>query len=126
MKNNLHQGVVCPCPGVIYMYIANIFKALLLKKPMTNQSQISCEASLEMGKKVYINGPGHKTKMAATPIYIYGKKNFKNLLQNRKSYDLETWHAASGTQVLQSLFECWPTLRQGHKGSPIRLNGENC
>ena len=70
---------------------------------MTNQSQISCEASMGNGK-VYINGPGHKTKMAATPIYIYGK-NFKNL-QNRKSYDLETWHAASGTQFLQSLYEC--------------------
>ena len=29
-------------------------------------------------------------------------KTFKNLLlQNRKSYDLETWHAASGTQALQ-------------------------
>ena len=80
-----------------------------------------------MGKKVYINGSGHKTKMATTPIYIYGKKNFKNLLlQNRKSYDLEIWHAASGTQVLQSLYECLPTLRQGHIGSPIRLNGENC
>ena len=30
-----------------------------------------------MGKKVYINGPGHNTKMAATPIYIYGKKTSK-------------------------------------------------
>ena len=106
MKNNLPKGVVCPCPGVIYMYMANIFKALLIKNPMTNQSQLSCEVSLGNGK-VYINGPGHKTKMAATPIYIYGKKNFKNLLlQNRKPYDLETWHAASGTQVLQSLYEC--------------------
>ena len=75
MKNNLPQGVVCPCPGVIYMYIANILKALL-KNPMTNQSQISCEASLGNGKE-YINGPGHKTKMAATPIYIYGKNTSK-------------------------------------------------
>ena len=36
-------------------------------------------------------------------------KTFKNLLlQNRKSYDLETWHAALGTQALQSLYEWWP------------------
>ena len=52
--------------------------------------------------KVYINGPGHMTKMAATPIY---GKNLKNLLQNQMSYDLETWHVALGTQVLQSLYE---------------------
>ena len=30
-------------------------------------------------------------------------KTFKNLiLQNQKSYDLETWHAALGSQALQS------------------------
>ena len=47
------------------------------------------------------------TKMAATPIY--GKKNFENLLfQNRMSYDLETWHVASGTQALQGLYKWWP------------------
>ena len=40
--------------------------------------------------KVYINGPGHMTKMATSPIYG------KNLLQNQKSYDLETWHADRG------------------------------
>ena len=30
-------------------------------------------------------------------------KNFKNL-QNQESHDLETWHAASGTQALQNLY----------------------
>ena len=50
--------------------------------------------------KVYINGPGHMTKMAAMPIY---GKNL--LLQNQKSYDLETWHVALGTQALQSLYK---------------------
>ena len=55
------------------------------------------------GAKFYINGPGHITKMAARPIY---GKNLKNiLLQNQKSYDLETWHVASGTQALQSLYK---------------------
>ena len=39
----------------------------------------------------------HMTNMAAMPIY---GKTFTNLLvQNREFYDLETWHAASGTQT---------------------------
>ena len=40
--------------------------------------------------------------MAATPIY---GKTFENLLQNQKSYDLEAWHATSGTEALQSLYK---------------------
>ena len=52
---------------------------------------------------VYINGPGQMTKMADMPIY---GKNLKNLLlQNRKSYDLETWHVASVIQALQRLYK---------------------
>ena len=43
-------------------------------------------------RKYYINGPGHMDNT------YYGK----NL---QKSYDLETWHAASGTQDLQSLYD---------------------
>ena len=57
----------------------------------------------EGGTKVYINGPGHMTKMAAMPIY--GKNLKKFLLQNQKSYDLETWHVASRTQALHSLYK---------------------
>ena len=34
----------------------------------------------EVGKKVYINGHGHMTKMAAMAINRKKKKNFKNLL----------------------------------------------
>ena len=61
------------------------------------------EPPWEGGTKVYINGPGHMTKTAAMPIY---GKNLKNLLlQNQKNYDLETWHVASGTQALQSLYK---------------------
>ena len=41
------------------------------------------------------------TKMAAMPIY--GKKLKKSFLQNQKSYDLEPWHVALGTQAVQSL-----------------------
>ena len=70
------------------------------------------------------------TKMAAMLIYMV--KTFKNLLsQNRKSYDLETWHAASGTQLYKVYINDDPGLTstyilQGQIGSPIRLNGENC
>ena len=35
-------------------------------------------------------------------------KTLKNLLlRNRKADDLESWYAASGTQVLSSLFKWW-------------------
>ena len=64
------------------------------------------EPPWEGGTKVYINGPGHMTKMAAMPI---SGKNLKNLLQNHKSYDLKTWRVASGTQALPSLYK-WVEL----------------
>ena len=54
------------------------------------------------GTKVYSNGPGHMTNMAAMPIY---GKNLKNLfLWNKKVSDDEYWYAALGTRVLPSLF----------------------
>ena len=31
--------------------------------------------------------------------------NLKNLLQNQKAYDFETWHEASGNGALQSLYK---------------------
>ena len=44
------------------------------------------------GTKVYSNGPGHMTEMAAMPIY--GKNLKKNLLiRNQKADDLESWYA---------------------------------
>ena len=55
------------------------------------------------GLNVCSNGPGHMTKMATMPIY--GKNFKKNLLRNQKADDLETWYAASGAQVLPSLFK---------------------
>ena len=80
-------------PGAIYMFL-NIFFS---ENPWPINAKIHLEPPWEGGRKVYINGPGHMTKMAATPIY--GKKIFKNLLQNQKSYELETWHAASVTSI---------------------------
>ena len=44
--------------------------------------------------KVYINGQGHMTKMAAMAIN-----------QNQKAYDFETWYEASRNGALQSLYK---------------------
>ena len=42
------------------------------------------------------------------PPCPYMVKTFKNLLlQNQKTYDLETWHVALGTQAPQSLYKWW-------------------
>ena len=54
------------------------------------------------GTKVFSNGLGHMTKMAAMPIYDKTLKNL--LLLNQKSDDIETWYAALGARVLPNLF----------------------
>ena len=51
MKNNCPQGVVCPCLGDIYMYMTIIFKHLLLRNRLANQSQILSGASLGKGSE---------------------------------------------------------------------------
>ena len=38
-------------------------------------------------------------------VPIYGKTFKKFLLQNQKSSDVETWHAASGSQASNSLYK---------------------
>ena len=45
------------------------------------------------------------TKIAVMPIYGKNLKNY--LLRNQKADDLETWYAASGTQVLPNSFKWW-------------------
>ena len=58
------------------------------------------------GTKVCSNGPGHMTKMAAMAIYGKNLKK-KNLLQNQKANDLESWYASLGAWVLISLLKWW-------------------
>ena len=55
--------------------------------------------------KVYINGQGHMTKMAAMAInsIFFLKKNL--LLQNQKAYDFETCHEALRNGGLQNLYK---------------------
>ena len=64
MKTFCPQGVVCPCPGAIYMYMTIIFKHLLLGKVKFYRKHL-----YEGGTNVIINKPVHMTKMAAMPIY---------------------------------------------------------
>ena len=52
--------------------------------------------------KVCINGQGHMPKIATMAI---NSKTFKNLLQNQKAYDFETWHEALGNRALQCLYK---------------------
>ena len=72
MKKFCPQGVVCPCPGAIYMYMTIIFKHLLLNR-LANQSQTLCGASLGRGNEILYQGQGYMIKMAAMAI------NIKNL-----------------------------------------------
>ena len=67
------------------------------------EAKVHMEFPWDGWTKVCSNGLGHMTKMAAMPIY---GKNL--LLWNRKADDLETWYAASSTQVLPSLFKWCP------------------
>ena len=63
--------------------ISNIFSS---ETAWPIKAKFHVEPPWEGRTKVYINGPGHMTKMAAMPIY----GNLKNLLlQNQKSYDLK-------------------------------------
>ena len=52
-KTQIPQGVVCPFPEAMYMYMTIIFIHLILGK----------------GEQKLINGQGHMTTLAAMPIY---------------------------------------------------------
>ena len=88
-----------PAPG-LYTCICPLFSSLFSETAWPIKAKYYVEPPWEGGTRVYINCPGHMTKMATMSIY---GKTFKNLLlQNHKSYDLETWHVAWGTLALQS------------------------
>ena len=81
------------------MYMNTISNIFITETAWPIKAKFYVELTWEGGTKVYINGLGHLTNVAA--MFIYDKKTFKNLLlQNRESYDIETWHEASGTQAL--------------------------
>ena len=56
--------------------------------------------------KVYINGQGHMTKMAA--MAINSKKKIKIFLfRTRRPMILKTWHEALRNGGLQNLYKSW-------------------
>ena len=57
------------CPRAIYMYITIIFKIFSSKTAWPIKPKFYVEPPWDGGTKVYINGLGHMTKMAAMPIY---------------------------------------------------------
>ena len=75
----------------------------IIFKHLIGQSKPNIKWSIvrKGGVKVNKNGPGHMTKMAAMAT------NSKDhlLLQNRKTYDFETWPEASMNTALQSLYK---------------------
>ena len=76
MKRVCHQGVVFPCPGIYTCtkpLLSNIF---LSEIAWPIKDKFYVEPLWEVGKKVYINGTGHMTKMAT--MLIYGKNFLKS------------------------------------------------
>ena len=59
LKKIWPQEVVCLYPVAIHMYMTIIFKHLLHRNGMINQSQFHVEPSWEGETRVYTNGPGH-------------------------------------------------------------------
>ena len=83
-------------PLSVVVRLFTISNAFFSETAWPIKAKFYVEPFWEGGTKVYINRPGH--------MPIYGKNLKKNLLlRNRKAYDLETWHVASGTEALQSL-----------------------
>ena len=54
----------------------------------------------DRGTKVGSDGPGHMTRMGASPYMVKTLKNL--LLRNQKADVLETWYAALGARALPS------------------------
>ena len=64
------QGVVCPCPRTIYIYMT-IISNISSESTVPNAMKVKfyLEPLLEEEKKVSLNFQGHMAKMAAMPIY---------------------------------------------------------
>ena len=69
LTKNGPQGLICPHPGAIYMYISIIFKHLISETTWPIKAKFYVKHLKDGVINVYINNPGHMTKMAARPIY---------------------------------------------------------
>ena len=105
MKIYVFEKILTPgdCLPTGYIHVHDhYFQTSSLK--LLGQSKPNLILSL-LGKGERKFGPGHMTKMATMPIHVYGKILKRLFLWSQKSYDLETWLVASGTQALQILYE---------------------
>ena len=69
---SLGELIVYPCSGVRPSSVRRLFTISNIFSSETAwpiKAKFYVESPWEGGTKVYINGPGHMTKMAATPIY---------------------------------------------------------
>ena len=69
LTKNGPQGLICPHPGAIYMYISIIFKHLSSETTSPIKAKFYVKHLKDGVINVYINNPGHMTKMATRPIY---------------------------------------------------------
>ena len=61
------QGLICPQPGTIHVYLTMIFFFSETTWPI--KAKFYVKHLYDGGINVYINSSGHITKMAAMPIY---------------------------------------------------------
>ena len=107
MKRNLTSGggggyLLLPL-GYMHEDNNHFQRYFISKATWLIKGKVHMEPPWEVREKIYINGPGHITKMATLPIY--GKNLQIFLLQNQMPYDHDTWHGVFCTQVLQSLYK---------------------
>ena len=94
-KKTFTTGGSLPCPRAIYVCMIIIFKQLS-SKPRSRPNLLWSPLGKRERKFCVKWSCSHDQDGCHAHIW-------QNLLQNPKSYDLETWHAALETQALQSL-----------------------
>ena len=111
--------------GDSYSVFSNFF---FLETACPIEAKFYVEPPWDGGTKVWSNGLGHMTKMAAMPIYGKNLKKSSSLEPNGR------WHwklvcsigYSGATKFVQmmTLEWSWPNLRQGQIWSLMRLYGE--
>ena len=79
MKQNNPRGLSASAPG-LNTCILQLFSNIFSETPWSIKAKLPVKPSLEVGKKLYIKGTGHMSKMAA--LLIYGK----NLRKSSPTY----------------------------------------
>ena len=75
MKTFDPRRLSAPAPGLYTCLRPPYSKIFFSKTARPIKAKFYVEPPLKRGKKVYMNGPGHMTKMAAMPIYCKKPSN---------------------------------------------------